>query len=86
MSIILAVNQLWVFAFLIIIQLLQDSFAIVFRNGYISSFRGILENALKINSFKYLGIYFSANVVLFPNSHGAKMQYKILSTGPSQTR
>lgn len=86
MSIFLAVNQLELFTFLIIIQLLKDSFAIVFNNGYISSLRGILENTLKIFPFKYLGIYFSANVGLFPNSYGAKAQHKILSTEPSQTR
>lgn len=82
MSIFLALNQLWAFQFLIIIQLLQDYFSIVFNNGAISSCGRILENALNIIPFKYLGIYFSANVGLFPNSHGANMQYKILLLNP----
>lgn len=47
MSIFIAVNQLHMFAFLIIIQMLQNSSTVFFNSGYITSFKGILENVLK---------------------------------------
>lgn len=44
------------------------------------------RKCFKIIPFKYLGIYFSENVGLFPNSNGVKMKYKSVSTEPSWTR